>query len=303
MNQEENVCEKINQTGEVKTNGTGAEEFAPPENASTVLGKFKNVDALAQAYSALQAEFTRRSQRLKKLEREVENFMAKGDDAMHSGVEKLRKNAKVKRAENKRFDEFVADVVAENVAVKPVLNAVDDALECASGNAFVDGNEEQAEKQNAIPEKDMQVGDELNVEKQMDNAENILSNPMSETTEKLAEIENTAKNGEVQKSKTTNESKDVGIASGVLEGMPVAEKNITQDAVFSSEHLYEKVLGDEQVRLRIIGEYLASIGKSGAPVTCGSAGVLAAPPLRAKSIADAGGMALHYFKRKSDGEK
>ena len=123
---------------------------------------------------------------------------------------------------------------------------------------------------------------------------------MGDTTEKVAEIAEEAKDGEVYNTKAMHESKDVGIASGALEGVPVAEKNNTQDTVFSSEHLYEKVLGDEQVRLRIIGEYLASIGKSGAPVTCGKAGVFSAPPLRAKSIADAGGMALHYFKRKSE---
>ena len=164
MNQEENVCEKIDQTEDVKTCGMGVEECVPPENASTVLGKFKSVDALAQAYSALQAEFTRRSQRLKKLEREAENFRAKGDEAVYSGVEKLRKNAKAKRAENKRFDEFVADVVAENVAVKPVLNVVEEDLECVEGNAFAFGNEEQTEMQNVmLMEKDTPIGNKPNV--------------------------------------------------------------------------------------------------------------------------------------------
>ena len=74
----------------------------------------------------------------------------------------------------------------------------------------------------------------------------------------------------------------------------------TSEPILSSEGLYEKVQKDEQVRLRIIGEYLASIGKSGVPVTCGNHGILAAPPLRAKSIADAGGMALHYFKNQTN---
>ena len=36
---------------------------------STDLGKFKDVSALLKAYDSLQAEFTRRSQRLKDLER------------------------------------------------------------------------------------------------------------------------------------------------------------------------------------------------------------------------------------------
>ena len=47
------------------------EEENNPQNLGSVapdLGKFKSVDALAQAYRELEAEFTRRSQRLKALE-------------------------------------------------------------------------------------------------------------------------------------------------------------------------------------------------------------------------------------------
>lgn len=42
------------------------------------LGKFKSVDALVHAYEELEAEFTRRSQRLKALEREKEPSPAEG---------------------------------------------------------------------------------------------------------------------------------------------------------------------------------------------------------------------------------
>ena len=41
---------------------------AEGENAAADLGKFKSVDALLDAYRKLEAEFTRRSQRLKELE-------------------------------------------------------------------------------------------------------------------------------------------------------------------------------------------------------------------------------------------
>ena len=40
------------------------------ENAAPELGKFKDVKTLMKAYSDLEAEFTRRSQRLKELEKE-----------------------------------------------------------------------------------------------------------------------------------------------------------------------------------------------------------------------------------------
>lgn len=42
---------------------------ANAENAQPDLGKFKSVDALMKAYEDLEAEFTRRSQRLKEFER------------------------------------------------------------------------------------------------------------------------------------------------------------------------------------------------------------------------------------------
>ena len=62
MEKEENVL----QCGENKTEHA-AEAEREKEKGSVVLGKFRDVDALKEAYSALEAEFTRRSQRLKEL--------------------------------------------------------------------------------------------------------------------------------------------------------------------------------------------------------------------------------------------
>lgn len=50
----------------------GAEAQKEYGSSAAVPGKFKSVDALLRAYNSLQAEFTRRSQRLKELERERE---------------------------------------------------------------------------------------------------------------------------------------------------------------------------------------------------------------------------------------
>ena len=261
MNFEENVYEKMTRTEETQTEITGAEECKSPENASTVLGKFKSVDALAQAYSALQAEFTRRSQRLKKLEREAENFKAETGVVGDLGVEKLRKNAKAKREESRRFDAFVADVVAESRAEKPVINDEENLSE----NVW----QETEDVENTA------------VSNAVDNAEKIEDKDGGERLTEKADAENAVNNA----AESVN-------AEG--EGKAVAR---TEETVLSSEMIYQKAVGDEKVRLRIIGEYLDSIGKSGAPVTCGNAGLFAAPPLRAKSIADAGGMALHYFRK------
>ena len=51
------------------------------KEGATDLGKFKDVSALMKAYNALQAEFTRRSQRLRALENAVDNSTAERNDA------------------------------------------------------------------------------------------------------------------------------------------------------------------------------------------------------------------------------
>lgn len=57
---------KDNQTEKLQVTAEPAE--AEKEEAAAELGKFKDVKALMEAYNALEAEFTRRSQRLKELE-------------------------------------------------------------------------------------------------------------------------------------------------------------------------------------------------------------------------------------------
>ena len=52
-------------------NMTKSTEGAPMSEGEPSLGKFKSVDALLHAYGELEAEFTRRSQRLKTLEAEL----------------------------------------------------------------------------------------------------------------------------------------------------------------------------------------------------------------------------------------
>lgn len=114
MEEKENVYLQETQTGAGAEALSSTESECAVKQASTVLGKFKDVDALARAYSSLQAEFTRRSQRLKELERKKEKQdVDKGEldeQAVKAGVvvEKLRKNAESFREEEKKFSSFVA---------------------------------------------------------------------------------------------------------------------------------------------------------------------------------------------------
>ena len=245
MEKKENVYEE----------NSPAEEFAEAseEGALTVLGKFKDVGALARAYESLQAEFTRRSQRLRQLEKEAGNF--KKENASASGAEKLRKAAKVKREEQKEFDAFVADMVSPS------------AEEMKSDEVSMD------------EEKPIENGAKAQVFSEGEHKKNEREGKALET-EKLV----------------TEQAEAAPIAKE--EGLREVEKSVAgSKAQGFTDDLFERAVNDEAVRLRIIGEYLSSLGKSNAPLTAAGAGTFAAPPVKAKSVGEAGNMALLYFRK------
>lgn len=227
------------------------------EQGSTVLGKFKDVSALERAYSALQAEFTRRSQRLKTLESalkmgKTDNF--KSESGQESGVEKLRAVAAKKREEGKEFDCFVTELEQNarkddcgQVEEKPVLQSAEES-DLALENATLSGVE----------------GD--NVQANQSNKSNLLRESEDENFNRLP---------------------------GLKENLA----DVAAQTVYSSDALYEAVKKDEGARMRIIGDYLASIRRSGAPLMKGGGNLSVTPTIRAKSISDAGTMALRLFQK------
>ncbi len=224
MKKEENVDVETTRAEEGVVERTPLEG----ERASTVLGKFKDVDALERAYEALQSEFTRRSQRLKSLEREMENFKSK---QATSGAEKLRKTAQARREEAKAFDDFVAEVDGET---KPILKSE--------------------------PERSGAAGAVLE-----EAGEAVDGEPLPGEAKKAE-----------QGGRLVQESEGKG------------ETN---------EDLFRRVSENEEVRLRVVGAYLSSLTKAGIPLTASGAGVLTTPSARAKTVRQAGEMALQYFRR------
>lgn len=84
-----------------KTGATAETAEAENRVAATVPEKFENVETLAKAYTALEAEFTRRSQRLKELE--SENKALKNPDGENGAPSQIdvaaaAKNERVKQA-------------------------------------------------------------------------------------------------------------------------------------------------------------------------------------------------------------
>ena len=195
-----------------------------PTMVSTDLGKFKDVSALLKAYDSLQAEFTRRSQRLKELQRQVEQI--ESDNAQGAcGVEKLKTRAVERKQAERKFDEFVRDLERENLE--------NDAL--TQTNSILQGLEEQTD------------GEEI----------------VGQEREK---------------------------------GAFVAPK--TADTI-STDDLFELVSRDENVRLKVIGEYLSSLKTPKAPLMRGGAGLCVSPTMKAKSVGEAGAMALRLFKKEN----
>lgn len=253
MADKENVYEGISQTGAVACATGQNDGEREAKNASAVLGKFKDVDALAKAYGALEAEFTRRSQRLKELERKTENFSFDGEQKGkrgESGAEKLRENAAMRKAEERAFDAFVSELEAANAcAAKP---------------------EEVAIKEKPVDQTDA---------------------PIEETRQAESKQAAGLDGGSTQGAASAPTKEEKGENTSVVKSR--------EQAVLSGDELYERASRDEAVRLRIIGEYLSSIGKAAVPLVQGGAGTLAAPPLRPKSIDEAGDMALRFFKKEA----
>ena len=282
MENKENVYEKDTQTGAVAdANSAMAQE---KECASTVLGKFKDVNALARAYGALEAEFTRRSQRLKELEYQLSNNSQESNEAA-MGAEKLRKHAKVRKEMTKAFDEFVSSVGkahTDDVAEKSEFDG-DTALEEPMKNPKTEIFETQTpSSENERKEGGVSALNEKNTLAAMPEGEGNATERKMETAKAASPL-----SGE-------NAVGEKAVFKGENVFSAVAKNENTE---VSSEELYRRVSRDEGVRLKIIGEYLASIGKSGAPLTAAGTGVPISPPLKAKNIGDASAMALQYFKQ------
>lgn len=225
----------------------------------TALGKFKDVSALSKAYSCLQAEFTRRSQKLKELQKQVDNLTAENSNKALSGVEKLRKNAKQRKVEEEKFDNFVLDL--EKSQYSDVSTA------------------EEPQKLQITEEKDVTLETQLpltNAPFQKDNAEDT-------TFEAERNMDGFA---HVFTQNQPEATKDNSVAE-----LPSRENKL------SSSDLYEMVKADEGVRLKLIGEYLSSLGKNGTPLLCGGAGTIITPPQKARNIKEAGVMALQMFQK------
>lgn len=255
MEKKDNVYEETGKA-EQEVASTDA-ETERAENGSTALGKFKDVDALMRAYSALEAEFTRRSQKLRQLEKVADKFLLAASGS-GSGAEKLRERAKERREEASKFDEFLREGV-KNITTTEAENPATetDAQTDTEQNSKAIGVEVSGKEDTFIAEE--KTG--------------ISAADENSQTAAVSAVESL----EMEKTRS-----------------PVAK---SVDGRIPSDEIYRLATKDEKVRLQIIGEYLRSLGKTGAPITAGGVGALASPPKTIRDIKDAGKMALQLFQK------
>ena len=204
--------------------GAGHAAEAEEKRGPALLGKFRSADALAEAYSALEAEFTRRSQRLRELERRAENPGGAGTGAPVSEE-------------------------GEEGAVRPERRSFPDTP--AASDATIGRGPALPQAEKAPPTGGGEVP-----------------------------------GGSPEKSPEESPGES-----------PKGPEKIPERGEMSEEELYRAASGSERVRLKIVGDYLASLKTPGAPLVRGGGGTLAAPPRKARSIDEAGNMALLYFKK------
>lgn len=249
LENKENVHVEMEKAGdcavaqEVATREDGKKENAP------FARKFKSVDALEKAYESLQAEFTRKSQRLKELERLADNLENGDGNAERTVAEKLRSRSAEVKAEGQEFDRFVADLQGASAGDKQVSIA----------------EEKPVEQEN-----------------QMDSVDTVAKQDENET---LSTTQGEVVGGEAKRQDERGTERQSFVAEN------------RESVELTDDMLLQRVKENESVRLKIIGEYLTSVGKSVAPLMCGGAGTLAAPPIKAKTVQDAGNMALRWLKR------
>lgn len=248
-----------------------------------ILGKFKSVDALTKAYGALEAAFTKKSQQLASMKEKVERLEKKAG----AGVEKLRQNAHLRKLREKEFDVFLRELSGENA---------NDELQAAADEMKGKQSEQETLYASAPVEENFteKVGRyELNKAKSGENlADRLDADLKNHQTERFERPFYSDGTGENARSLQGSFEREKESGCGQEKECVVRGK----DAVLSYEDLYQAVKQNEEVRLKIVGEYLSSIGKSGAPISMGGMGTLAVPPKKAKTVNEAGGMALRYFK-------
>ena len=246
MENKENVFVQNEETEQAVLSGKSGAEVGAEEMGSAVFKKFKDVNALARAYGALEAEFTRRSQRLKELERKMEEAQKASSSDLLGEAENTSCCGEATACGAEK-----PDVESDEVGFgsKDLESAVQPSEGCGDGEELVGIGRSSNERNTA---EDQISGQGYGESAFLDG-------------------------GKPSDTVVATNAESVGFR-------------------LSDEEIYRMANANEDVRIKIVGEYLSSLKKAGVPLVRGGVGTVATPPSRARSVAEAGDMALRFFQ-------
>lgn len=266
----------------------------------TSLGKFHDVESLCKAYNSLESEFTKRCQRIKELEGEIEELKVKSESF------KKEENA------DASADEKVNHKFAENAD-----NGLIDGDFNVKGEFLEETKQEKAPADNptGFTEDETQVGEKPDGEKPDGEKPDVSDLSTSESVDET----NLRKISEGAKVRTIMEFfRDYPEASvyALKIGVNLNEDEITKTALLDA---YVKVLRQEKavlpkngespfeksrnacdvsesVKEEIIKDYLFSLKENGPKLMGGGGEIPVTPPVRPKTLAEAGRLAQNIIK-------
>lgn len=117
----------LNEQTTPKTHTVATEDGKGEDKGAVSLGKFKDASALLTAYNALQSEFTKRCQKIKQLESQLEtNKQAENSEEVTLKQEEIKEPIKMQEAQLSKED-ALKDYLLEVIGKKPKAIVMDGA--------------------------------------------------------------------------------------------------------------------------------------------------------------------------------
>jgi hypothetical protein len=292
---------------QTEKSAVAAKEGTARRGGEVSLKKFKTTEALVKAYNALEAEFTKRSQRLRELERRIkEGNYGAANRSPHPYTPPTEGNCK------------------ENIDTENVENQEENAENIDTENTEIrEENAENIDTENTeIQEENSENIDEKNAEKQEKNGGIEARNIEDENGENV-EIENAENKEEIDGDFEDFVEKFVGkyplaaelaaeiaaeiVGNGdstenclenayvrVLEKRYLNPENALRDEGFLEKYVF----GNPIVKEKIIADYIDNLQKESLPKLMARGGTIpVSPPHKPKNLAEAANMAREMLRR------
>ncbi|MDD4839200.1 MAG: hypothetical protein PHE93_00820 [Clostridia bacterium] len=284
------------------------------DNKSTVeIGKFKNAEELLKAYNALEAEFTRRSQRLADMEKrsnqaaDKKSHSEEGEKTFdNSSGEIDGKKTEQPNTNQDAISAFDAQATYENKSdFEEILNTqekkfelseitFDENAESEENNADISSSKnESSSEYESICENESCCEDDTDIETQ-----NPINTDESEWKEKVDKFFLLNPKAQPFAKQIAREMISDDSLKNDKNGLEIAFSRFLvksykspNELAQNDEFLSKYVFSNEEIKSRVIEDYLTGLSQKKTPATIKSSGVTTlTPPSRPKSLQEAGWM-------------